>query len=69
MRPPLFFMTENDLKAVLAKYQQKSFELFNQNIVLETQIEQLNDIIATLQEQIQKLSKSKKVSTKEDDFQ
>lgn len=62
-------MTENDLKAVLAKYQQKSFELFNQNIVLETQIEQLNDIIATLQEQIQKLSKSKKVSTKEDDFQ
>lgn len=66
---PLFFMTENDLKAVLAKYQQKSFELFNQNIVLETQIEQLNDIIATLQEQIQKLSKSKKVSTKEDDFQ
>ena len=59
----------SDLKAVLAKYQQKSFELFNQNIVLETQIEQLNDIIATLQEQIQKLSKSKKVSTKEDDFQ
>ena len=62
-------MTENDLKAVLAKYQQKSFELFNQNIVLETQVEQLNDIIATLQEQIQKLSKSKKVLSKEDDFQ
>jgi hypothetical protein len=24
-------MTEDDLKAVLAKYQQKAFELFNQN--------------------------------------
>jgi hypothetical protein len=33
-------MTEDDLKLVLAKYQQKAFELFNANIVLETQIEQ-----------------------------
>ena len=41
-------MTEEDLKAVLAKYQQKAFELFNQNIVLETQVEQLNKTIATL---------------------
>ena len=35
-------MTEDDLKSVLTKYQQKSFELFNQNIVLETQVEKLN---------------------------
>lgn len=55
-------MTEDDLKAVLAKYQQKAFELFNQNIVLETQIEQLNKTI-------EQLRKPKKSSTKEDDFQ
>jgi len=55
-------MTDDDLKAVLAKYQQKAFELFNQNIVLETQIEQLNKTI-------EQLRKPKKTSTKEDDFQ
>ena len=59
-------MSEDDLKAVLAKYQQKSFELFNQNIVLETQIEQLNKTVASLQEQ---LKKPKRSSTKEDEFQ
>lgn len=57
-------MTEEDLKAVLAKYQQKAFELFNQNIVLETQVEQLNKTIATLQEQLKKPKRSQK----EEDF-
>ena len=55
-------MTEEDLKAVLAKYQQKAFELFNQNIVLETQVEQLNKTIADLQ-------KKTKRNAKEEDFQ
>jgi hypothetical protein len=55
-------MTDDDLKAVLAKYQQKAFELFNQNIVLETQVEQLNKTI-------EQLRKPKKTSTKEEDFQ
>lgn len=59
-------MTEDDLKAVLAKYQQKTFELFNQNIVLETQVEQLNKRVSELQEQ---LRKPKRSSSKEDDFQ
>ena len=58
-------MSEDDLKAVLAKYQQKSFELFNQNIVLETQVEQLNKTIVSLQEQ---LKKPKRTPSKEDDF-
>ena len=57
-------MTEEDLKAVLAKYQQKSFELFNQNIVLETQVEQLNKTVASLQEQLKK----PKRTAKEEDF-
>ena len=60
-------MTEEDLKAILAKYQQKAFELYNTNIVLETQVEQLNNTISVLQEQVQKLSKSKRVA-KEEDF-
>jgi len=63
-------MSEDDLKAVLAKYQQKAFELFNNNIVLETQIEQLSKTVATLQAEIQKLStpKVRKTSQKEEDF-
>ena len=57
-------MTEEDLKAVLAKYQQKAFELFNQNIVLETQVEQLNKTVASLQDQLKK----PKRTAKEEDF-
>ncbi len=49
-------MSEDDLKAVLAKYQQKSFELFNQNIVLETQVEQLNKKISLLENEVSNLS-------------
>jgi len=60
-------MTEDDLKAVLAKYQQKTFELFNQNIVLETQIEQLNKSILSLKEENQKLLLKTKKSTKLED--
>ena len=63
-------MSEDDLKAVLAKYQQKAFELYNTNIVLETQVEQLSKTVVTLQAEIQKLStpKGRKSSVKEEDF-
>jgi len=61
-------MSEDDLKAVLAKYQQKAFELFNQNIVLETQVEQLSKTISSLQEEIKKSSLKPKRATKEEDF-
>ena len=61
-------MSEDDLKAVLAKYQQKSFELYNQNIVLETQVEQLNKIISSLNSQIEKLSKPKRTAKGEENF-
>ena len=58
-------MTEEDLKSVLAKYQQKAFELFNSNIVLETQIEQANKTIESLSVELEKLKKSKR-TIKED---
>ena len=54
-------MTEEDLKAILAKYQQKTFELFNTNIVLETQVELANKTIGILNDELEKLKKSKKV--------
>jgi dynactin complex subunit len=61
-------MSDDDLKAILAKYQQKVFELFNQNIILETQIEQLNKTVLSLQSEIQKLSKPKRGSKIDEDF-
>jgi hypothetical protein len=62
-------MSEEDLKAVLSKYQQKSFELFNQNIVLETQVEQLNRTISSLREEIEKMSlKPKRTVKQEEEF-
>ena len=64
-----FFMSEEDLKMVLAKYQQKTFELFNQNIVLETQVELLSKNVSSLQAEIEKLSaKPKRGAKAEEDF-
>ena len=62
-------MSEEDLKMVLAKYQQKAFELYNQNIVLETQVEQLNKTIGLLQKEVERLTKPKRGSKAEEDFQ
>ena len=42
-------MTEDDYKNIIASYQQKSFELFNSNVMLETQIAQLKKQIEELQ--------------------
>ncbi len=61
-------MTEDDLKSVLAKYQQKAFELFNSNIVLETQIEKSNHTIDILNAELEKLKKSKRGAKVEEDF-
>jgi FtsZ-binding cell division protein ZapB len=61
-------MTEEDLKAILAKYQQKTFELFNTNIVLETQVEQANKTISILSTELEKLRKPKRGTKAEEDF-
>ncbi len=63
-----FFMSEDDLKAILAKYQQKAFDLFNRNIVLETQVETLTATVNTLSVELEKLKKSKRVSKIEENF-
>jgi hypothetical protein len=61
-------MTEEDLKAVLGKYQQKAFELYNQNIVLETQVEKLNLTISILSAELEKLRKPKRRTKVEEEF-
>ena len=54
-------MNDTDYQAVIAAYQQKAFELFNQNIVYETQITTLKKQIGDLQKQLENnKSKSKK---------
>jgi hypothetical protein len=61
-------MSEEDLKLVLAKYQQKAFDLFNRNIVLETQVESLTATVNTLSVELEKLRKPKRGSKVEGDF-
>jgi hypothetical protein len=62
-------MTDDDLKLVLAKYQQKAFDLFNRNIVLETQVETLTATVSTLNVELEKLRKLKRGSKVEGDFE
>lgn len=62
-------MSEEEYKLVLAKYQQKCFELFNSNIVLETQVESLNKTVGSLSTELEKLkSKPKRTTKTEEDF-
>jgi hypothetical protein len=65
-------MNEEDYKAIIATYQQKSFELFNQNIVLETQVNSYKQKVDLLTKELDKLNNSKvrKTKTEENtDFQ
>jgi hypothetical protein len=61
-------MSDDDLKAILAKYQQKAFDLFNRNIVLETQVETLTATANTLSIELEKLRKPKRGAKAEEDF-
>ncbi len=62
-------MDEDDLKLIISKYQQKVFELFNTNIVLETQIEKLTKNTNLLSLEIEKLKKPKRGQKLEGDFE
>jgi hypothetical protein len=65
-------MNEEDYKAIISTYQQKSFELFNQNIVLETQVNSHKQKVDLLTKELDKLnnSKARKTKTEENtDFQ
>jgi hypothetical protein len=60
-------MTEEDYKAIIAAYQQKSFELFNQNIVLETQLNSFKQKVDLLTIEVNKLKNLKTRKTKMDE--
>lgn len=62
-------MSEDDLKSVLALYQQKSFELFNSNIVLEAQVKTLQNKINLLLEESEKSKRTKRNVKNEEDFE
>jgi hypothetical protein len=57
-------MSEDDYKAIIAAYQQKSFELFNQNIVLETQLNSFKQKVDLLTIEVNKLKNLKTRKTK-----
>ena len=65
----VFFMSEEDLKLVLSTYQQKCFELFNTNIVLETQVKSLQNQMNVLSVELEKLKNSKTRKKVNEDFQ
>jgi hypothetical protein len=52
-------MSEEDYKSIIAVYQQRAFDLFNTNVMLETQIAQLKLKVEEL---------TKKIETTTDDF-
>jgi hypothetical protein len=61
-------MSDEDLKSIISTYQQKTFELYNQNIVLEVQVnsltKQLNSALAENEK-----NKTKRVTkTSSEDF-
>ena len=64
-------MNEEDYKAIIATYQQKAFELFNSNIVLETQVNSYKKKIDALTSEVERLStvKTRKSKQEETDFQ
>jgi len=61
-------MSEDDLKSVIAAYQQKAFELFNQNIVLETQVKGLTSKVEQLRLENEKLKAAKSRKKPDEDF-
>jgi len=61
-------MNEEDYKSIISKYQQKSFELFNKNIVLEVQVESLSQKVNELEQEIDKMSVKPRRNQKEESF-
>jgi len=51
-----FFMTEQDLKNLLSVYQQKTHELFSQNIALEAKITTLSSLVEALTNKVNTLN-------------
>jgi len=62
-------MGEEDYKAIIATYQQRSFELFTKNIVLETQVGTLRNQVEQLSSELEKIKNNRTRKKSEEDFQ
>jgi len=70
----LFFMSKNEAeysnisednyKTLISIYQQKTFELFNQNIALEAKVVTLGSIVESLNETIENITKEQNKPSK-----
>jgi len=68
-------MSEQDLKYLIASYQQKSFDLLSQSVANDAKIRQLTDLVELLntkindqQKEIDKLLPKTKRTTQKEDF-
>jgi len=68
-------MNEQDLKYLIASYQQKSFDLFSQSVANDAKIRQLSELVDALtkkvneqQKELDKLNSKPKRTTKQEDF-
>lgn len=58
------YISEEDYKTLISIYQQKTFELFNQNIALEAKTATLNKLVEQLTDNINKITKMSEKSSR-----
>jgi len=58
------YIKEDDYKTLISVYQQKTFDLFNQNIALEAKVSTLNSLIKELNTTIEEMAKVQERQTK-----
>lgn len=58
------YIKEDDYKTLISVYQQKTFDLFNQNIALEAKVSTLNSLIKELNDTISEMAKVQERQTK-----
>jgi len=58
------YISEEDYKTLISVYQQKTFDLFNQNIALEAKASSLNSLIKSLNSTIEEITEQKEKLTK-----
>lgn len=58
------YISEEDYKTLISVYQQKTFDLFNQNIALEAKAASLNSLIKSLNSTIEEITEQKEKFTK-----
>ena len=61
-------MSDEDLKSIITTYQQKTFELYNQNIVLEVQVNSLTKQLNSALAENEKNKTKRATKTNTEDF-